>query len=193
MDNWSNDEGVEKARAAVEAHLSKGPVEVVSAATQVVAGGQGGWSWVACWRHEWHAGVHASDGWVGSRGQQRLTITQRELEHVATCLHIPPAPTPPAPPQHLPLPPLPGTNYLLTVKAGGQEYEAKVWGEQNHATWLQSVGSVHKAAPIARSACISFAGTSRSAAFSHPPQPGPASSLRRSLQQSCLRTAARLR
>lgn len=38
MDNLSNNEGVEKARAAVEAHLKQGPVEVLSAATQVVAG-----------------------------------------------------------------------------------------------------------------------------------------------------------
>ncbi|PRW20439.1 Histone H4 isoform C [Chlorella sorokiniana] len=57
VDNLSNNEGVEKARAAVEAHLKAGPVEVLSAAMQVVA----------------------------------------------------------------------GTNYLLTVKAGGKEYEAKVW------------------------------------------------------------------
>lgn len=34
--------------------------------------------------------------------------------HCALC---PPSPAPP------------GTNYLLTVKAGGKEYEAKVWGE----------------------------------------------------------------
>jgi len=64
----------------------------------------------------------------------------RKLLYAST----PPGHTPFASPSYplaLPDAPLslaPGTNYLLTVKAGGKEYEAKVWGELEggQSLWL---------------------------------------------------------
>ncbi len=79
MDNVSNNEGVEKARAAVEAHLKQGPVEVVSAATQVVAGEcvGAGRDWSASGSQaRWAGRLHRSPElqlslWIRALGQLR--------------------------------------------------------------------------------------------------------------------------
>lgn len=128
MDDHANHEGVEAARKAAEAYLAShggapGPVEVLSAQTQVVAG-----AWGQAWRAGQEQGGHSAE-----HGLECCMLCMGLVppgRHTGSSPGAPAGLPSPLPLPLHPLPPAPGTNYKLKLKAGSKTFDATVWGER---------------------------------------------------------------